>query len=121
MKNKLIFIYNADSGIVSAGMDWLHKLVSPDTYQCDLCGMTYGHLGMKKKWKNFLNSVDYDKEFVYKDQVSTAYPELIEYDLPVVALKENGQTEVLLDSNALKGLSLDQLEAELRDKLKIEK
>ena len=52
--NELIFIYNAESGLFNAVSDYLHKVISPDTYACSLCQITYGNLGMKKKWKDFL-------------------------------------------------------------------
>ena len=33
---KLIFVYNANSGKLSAALDIAHKIISPSTYQCRL-------------------------------------------------------------------------------------
>lgn len=38
----LIFVYNAKSGLISAFGDMVHKIVSPATYPCSLCALTYG-------------------------------------------------------------------------------
>jgi len=45
--SKLIFVYNADSGLLNAMKDWAHKIVSPETYPCSLCALTYNNLGMR--------------------------------------------------------------------------
>ena len=39
--SEIVFIYNAKSGTVNSLIDWAHKIVSPDTYECSLCSMTY--------------------------------------------------------------------------------
>ncbi len=38
----LIFVYNADSGLLNAINDGILKIVSPSTYQCSLCSLTFG-------------------------------------------------------------------------------
>ena len=40
----LLFVYNADGGVVERTLDYLHKLTSPATYSCSLCALTYGAL-----------------------------------------------------------------------------
>ena len=44
----LIFVYNANGGFFNGFSDYIHKLVSPKTYECSLCAITYDNLGMKK-------------------------------------------------------------------------
>jgi hypothetical protein len=39
---KLLFVYNADSGLFNSIAEAAHKIVSPQTYRCDLCRITYG-------------------------------------------------------------------------------
>lgn len=63
----LVFVYNADAGLASAALDWLHKLVSPATYACSLCGVSYGHLGMKREWRAFLDTLPAPVRFAYRD------------------------------------------------------
>ncbi|UCE36695.1 MAG: hypothetical protein JSW00_14425 [Thermoplasmata archaeon] len=74
MDGKLIFIYNADSGIISSVSDYFHKIVKPDTYQCNLCALTYGNLGMKTQWKDFIENLEISVEFFHKDEFKSKYP-----------------------------------------------
>ena len=39
---ELIFIYNAKSGFVNEMVDFAHKIISPETYECNLHFITYG-------------------------------------------------------------------------------
>ncbi|WP_232221892.1 hypothetical protein [Methanococcoides burtonii] len=48
-KNTLIFVYNADSGLINEMKDYVHKIVSPSTYECNLCAITYGNTGIKNE------------------------------------------------------------------------
>ena len=60
---KLIFVYNADSGFLNTLGDFAHKIVRPSTYPCNLCAVTFGNLGMKMEWKKFVNSLDVNLTF----------------------------------------------------------
>lgn len=64
---RVVFVYNADAGLANALLDWGHKLVSPSTYDCSLCGVTYGHLGMKRSWREFVASLGTEVTFTYRD------------------------------------------------------
>ena len=65
---ELIFIYNANRGYLQAAIDWAHKIVSLQIYDCDLCSLTYGHAGKYSSWNKFLKSINIKKSFIYKDQ-----------------------------------------------------
>ena len=54
--NELIFIYNANSGVVNSLIDWAHKIISPDTYKCSLCSITYNNSDKKNEWSKLLPS-----------------------------------------------------------------
>jgi hypothetical protein len=47
-EKELIFIYNAKSGLVNEMIDFAHKIVSPETYDCNLCAISYGTFTKKK-------------------------------------------------------------------------
>ena len=57
-KAGLVFVYNADSGLFNAVSDAAHKIFSPRTYQCNLCALTHSAIGMRREWKQFLDSLD---------------------------------------------------------------
>lgn len=65
---RLVFVYNADAGLANALLDWGHKLVSPSTYACSLCGRSYGHLGMRAVWRDFVASLPLPVTFTYRDR-----------------------------------------------------
>ena len=56
-ENRLVFIYNAKSGIINGIFDYVHKFVSPSTYSCNLCSLTYDNLGKKNEWAKYLNNL----------------------------------------------------------------
>jgi len=68
-ENKLIFVFNADSGGALAGLkDSLKKTFRKSTYECNLCAVTYGFFGQKKEWKNFVNDLEVPVEQMKKDK-----------------------------------------------------
>lgn len=100
----LIFVYNADGGPLNALRDMVHKIVSPATYPCSLCALTYGPFAMRREWRTFLHSLGCAKLFLYRDEVR----DLLHMDdlaLPVILLAQGpGQPEVLVDAGDLNGL-----------------
>ncbi len=72
-KKKLVFIYNADSGVINLVKDFWKKILRPSSYQCNLCMQTFGAFGMKKDWKKFINNLKIDVEFLHKDEFEKNY------------------------------------------------
>ena len=70
---KLIFIYNADSGLFNSFWDYFKKKRSPETYECNLCMQTFGSFSMKKDWKTYIKNLDIDTEFLHKDEFEKKY------------------------------------------------
>ncbi|PIN95415.1 hypothetical protein COU56_01700 [Candidatus Pacearchaeota archaeon CG10_big_fil_rev_8_21_14_0_10_31_9] len=103
----LIFVYNADSGIFNSISDSIHKIISPSTYQCNLCKITYGITNEKDEWKNYISSLPYRVIFLHKEEFKKQYPNVKER-LPAV-FKILGSKTILLISadeiNKCKNLS----------------
>ncbi|MDL2345062.1 hypothetical protein QOL99_12995 [Deinococcus sp. MIMF12] len=68
-RSPLIFVYNADSGAVNALRDLWHKTVSPQTYACSLCAVTYGPLGMRREWRDFVRGLEREVRFLHRDEL----------------------------------------------------
>ena len=81
-KDKIIFVYNASDDFLSVGFDFFHKIISPQTYQCSLCKITYGNISMKNQWRDYIQDLDYDVEFLYKNNFSQYHPNLQLIDVP---------------------------------------
>lgn len=73
-KPKIIFVYNADSGVFNLVTDIAHKIFSPQTYACNLCALTHSNFGMKKEWKSFLETLENPLEFFHADEFKALYP-----------------------------------------------
>ncbi len=69
---KLLFVYNADSGLLNFVLDAAHKLFSPSTYPCSLCALTYTPTGLPR-WRRFVKTLPGAVEFLHKDEFSEQY------------------------------------------------
>jgi len=98
----LIFVYNADSGKLSALIDVGHKIVSPDTYKCNLCTLTHGTFTERKAWKAFRKSVSLNLVFLHKDEFERQFENKFSY--PIVLRRENA-LEVLISTEELNAMS----------------
>ena len=104
---KLIFVYNADSGLMNTLMDIGHKAISPQTYECNLCGLTFGLVSEHKQWKKFREASNTEMEFLHRDEFEQKYNQKFEY--PVI-LKEDNEISVMIDKAELNEIkTLDQL------------
>ena len=70
----LLFVYNADSGLFNTMADIGHKIFSPDTYQCDLCQLTHGYFSERSQWREFIESLGIECQFLHRDEFRKAYP-----------------------------------------------
>lgn len=85
---KIVFVYNANAGLFSALTDSAHKLLSPKTYSCNLCKLTYGLKNMKQEWADFIKTLPYPLEFLHRDELHKQHPELKDVELPAVFMEE---------------------------------
>ena len=100
---KLIFIYNADSGKLNALFDMGHKLVSPDSYECDLCNLTHGAFAERKAWKKFRQSTSSDLMFLHKDEFEKQFEDTFSY--PIILKQVNVGLEILISTEELRSLA----------------
>jgi len=98
---KLIFVYNAESGIVASLTDAVHKAVSPGTYSCNLCRITYGSVAMKDDWKKFIASLPHAVEFLHRDEFATQYPNLKDSPLPAVFAEDGLTVRILVPASEI--------------------
>ena len=72
-ERRLLFIYGNDSGAVNGLIHYIHKVVSPSTYDCQLCGLTYGPLGQRAAWAHALSTLGMSSEFLHRDEAIARY------------------------------------------------
>lgn len=115
--HKVVFVYNADTGLMNGMFDFFHKLVKPDTYQCSLCKVTHNMTGMRNAWKSYLDSLALEKDFYHRDEFKKQFPEWTHHPLPAVfLLKDEELTEIITAEN-LNQLDLPQLIDKLREEI----
>ncbi len=112
---KLIFIYNADSGIGNMIMDGAHKLISPDTYACSLCEITYGAFTENAIWKKFRKETDLEMEFLHKDEFVKNYASKFghKFTFPIVLAVTRNGLEVFVKTKELNGMKKAEVLIEL--------
>ena len=101
---RLVFVYNANAGIAAGLLDAFHKAVSPSTYPCSLCAVTYGALAMQPRWRAYLKALPYSVAFFHRPDFRAAYPAAAAWPLPLIALDHDGSLQPLLDAAALDAL-----------------
>ena len=116
---KLIFVYNADSGLISGLFDIGHKIISPGTYSCGLCQLTFDTFAEKQAWRAFRESAGTEMEFLHRDEFEKKYG--LTFDYPVILRKEE-EIEILLSKKEIDGFTgLDDLIEKIRESLKEKK
>ena len=112
---ELIFIYNAKSGIGNAFIDWAHKIISPKTYDCNLCSITYNNLGKEIKWKEFLNNINANSRFYYIDHLKELDFVDEKTELPCVFINEKDEFKLIINSYEMNSFdNVDQLISRLK-------
>ncbi len=108
----LLFIYNADNGLQNKILDAAHKIISPKTYQCELCALTHGTFGAKREWSDFLEVYDRKMKFLYRDEFKKQYASkfISKYEFPLVLLESEYELELIISKNELQAIdSIEEL------------
>ncbi|SNZ00835.1 GTPase [Flagellimonas pacifica] len=107
---KLLFVYNANSGIRNAILDSMHKVFSPSIYECSLCDVTFGVVSENKAWKKFRKESQYEMVFLHKDEFTKEYvsESMNKSTFPIVFLESAGGLEVFISTEELNHLKTSQ-------------
>lgn len=105
---KLIFVYNADSGVLNFMLDAAHKLFSPATYPCNLCAITYTPANLPR-WRRFVKTLLWPVEFLHRDELVERHGNL-DTELPAAFLWEEDELKPWIAAEEMNGFqSLDAL------------
>lgn len=64
---RLILIYDANSGGAAALVDLTKKLLRLDG--CSLCNITHGILGVKQEWRNCKRELNVPVDYLHRDEI----------------------------------------------------
>lgn len=113
----VVFVYNAESGLLSAVGDMSRKIFSPETYQCNLCALTYSTSTMRKGWKQFLETLGRPSEFLHADELGERY-NVSGVPLPAVFTKEGRSLKLRISASEIQQCrTLDDLIALVRKRV----
>jgi hypothetical protein len=101
---RLVIVYNANAGIAAGVMDSVHKIVSPSTYPCQLCAVTYGLTSMRRDWRVFLDGLGMELVFHHRPDFRQAFPQAADWPLPLVAVEEGGRLRELVSAADFAGI-----------------
>lgn len=104
---KLLFVYNVNSGFLDKLIDNAHKIVSPSTYDCNLCSLTYGNFSEDELWRAFREHSALEMEFLHKDEFLRKYRSkwLPKYEFPTILKAESMELELFLPAPELNALN----------------
>jgi len=100
MAKQLVFVYNADSGMFNTLTDIAHKVFSPQTYECNLCAISHSYLSERSEWKEFIQELGVQCEFLHRDEFLKKYKS-DETNFPVIF--------ELIDGELKSGLTADKI------------
>lgn len=96
----LLMVYNADGGLFAMVSDAVHKVVSPRTYPCSLCAITYGAVSMKSEWRRYLDGLPAKVTFHHRNDFADAWPEA-RFALPAILIESDGLLSELVGARDL--------------------
>lgn len=113
----LVFVYNADGGVLNGLKDLFVKTVSPQRYDCQLCAVTYSLTGMKREWRDFVGTLGTRAEFLHRDEW-VARTGQVGVPLSAAFVMVNGEPQPWLSAGELRACtSLHDLMALVRRRL----
>lgn len=115
---KLIFVYNANSGIGHMLLDVAHKIFSPKTYNCNLCALTFDTFSENKIWKDFRTQNNIEMVFLHIDDFEEKY-KTTAYTYPIILTENTDGLKIVLSAESIDALrSVNALITILKPKLR---
>jgi hypothetical protein len=89
---RLVFVYNADSGLLNTVRDIWVRVARPADYDCALCSLTYGARGMDRRWRRFTRSLGLPVTFLHRDEFREEFATspLRDVELPAAVVDDRG-------------------------------
>jgi len=114
---KVIFVYNADSGLVSVVKDFWKKILRPSSYECNLCMQTFSVFGMKKDWKKFIQKLEIETEFLHKNEFEEKY-DIKDPKYPSAYIQDDGNLALFITQDEMNNVkSLEEMETLVSEKV----
>ena len=97
--DRLLFIYNADSGKWSAFVDSAKKILMING--CALCSITHGLTSEKDEWRTCRDELGIQIDYIHRDELTTDLRFLVGDALPSVVAVAGEEYHILLTAEVL--------------------
>ena len=97
--DRLIFIFDANSGKWSAFLDSARKALQLEA--CSLCTITHGLAGEKSEWKECKADLGVPIDYLHKDELSGDLKKLVGGKLPCIVAEAAGERVLLVPRDVL--------------------
>lgn len=94
--------------------------MSPQTYDCDLCSLTFGAFTEKEEWTRFRESINIPLEFLHKNEFLKTYKSkwLPKYDFPIVLAEKKGELQIAISAQRFENIeNVEKLMEEIKNLL----
>ncbi len=116
---KLIFVYNAKSGSFNTILDIAHKLLSPKSYSCNLCALTYSTFSEQDIWKKFKSEINIPMTFFHSDEFEAKYGETT-FIYPIILSEHHSNLKTFMSANDINAIeTLEGLIEIIKQKLEV--
>jgi hypothetical protein len=97
--DRLILVFNADSGALSAWFDSARKLLR--IRGCSLCATTHGLVGETPEWRRAKARLGVPVDHVHRDEIGPRLREVVGEGLPAIVAELGGERLLLLGPDVL--------------------
>lgn len=97
--DRLVFVFDADSGALSAFFDSAKKALRLGG--CALCSITHGLTGERSEWRECRDELGVRVEYVHRDEIWPDLTAALNGELPCVVAEAGGELVQLMDREAL--------------------
>ena len=80
--------------------DIAHKVFSPQTYECNLCAISHSYLSERSEWKDFIEGLGVECEFLHRDEFLKKYNSE-ERNFPIIFELNDGELKLALSASKI--------------------
>ena len=97
---RLIMVYNADSGFLNAMAESARKLLGGGG--CTLCSLTHGLAGERQEWQECREELGLSVDHVHRDELEGSLARAVGRQIPAVVAQTGEGYEILLSPDELR-------------------
>jgi len=97
--DRLLFVFNADTGSFNAFLDSAKKLLRLNG--CTLCSITHGLAGEKSEWRECKEEIGVPVDYVHRDEISGELRSVVGDQLPCIVAQAGSDLVLLLAPDVL--------------------